>query len=253
MREHRRPNLATIVGSGLAAVAAGSLLAFSSLAEQAGLQGLASAGLQPAAPLRGGGPRAIRLPAPAPAEPIDPIEQIVRDSIARATAPVTSAPPTPRVTPGAPSDDGPGRPAKKDKPRHHHRRPERPEPVVTVAAKETVDEEPAAAEGPPYGNAYGHDKHDKKAKAPKPPKHVGKKKSHSDEGPAEPMYARSRNDEDESPSSKPPKLQKVKKAGKPEKDKGDAPAGGKGNGHSKHAHDNGKGGDKGKGHSKHGN
>jgi hypothetical protein len=122
---------------------------------------------------------------------------------------------------------------------------------VTVAAKETVDDEAAPAEGPPYGNAYGHDKHDEEAKA-KPPKRAGKKKSHSDGGPAEPMYARSRNDEDESPSSKPPKLQKVKKAAKPEKDKG-APAGGKGRGHAKHAHDNGKGGDKGKGHSKHGN
>ncbi len=242
----RRPNLATIVGSGLAAVAAGSLLAFSSLAEQAGLQGLATGHIQPAAPASGGSTRAIRLPAPAPApgEPADPIEQLVRDTIARATLPVVAPAPA-RVTPGAPAGDArahPERPRKKDKPRRAA--PARPAAAVAFAPREApADTE--TPDGPPYGNAYGHHK---KPKKPIPAKRAGKKHRPSSKAESGPMYARAADGDageakDEAPQWKPVKDKKAKKTTRGPRN---------GNGHAKHAHDNGKGRGNGKGHSKHG-
>ncbi|HEV2754197.1 MAG TPA: hypothetical protein VG318_00270 [Actinomycetota bacterium] len=244
----RRPNLATIVGSSLAAVAAGSLLAFSSLAEQAGLQGLATGRIEPAAPARGGGTRAIRLPAPAvaPGEPGDPIEQIVRETFARADAPAVPAP-APRVTPGAPADDGPPeKKEKKEKPRR--RAPEPPPEVVAFTPREAADET-ETADGPPYGNAYGHDKHDnhgKKPKPAKPPKHAGNGKGHGRKADPAPIYARGAAEESSKPKDEPTTWKPVKEK------KGAGHSNGKANGHSKHAHDNGNGGGKGKGHKKHG-
>lgn len=223
IREPRRPNLATIVGSGLAVVAAGSLLAFSSLAEQAGLEGLATGGLQPAQPARGGKGHVITVPAPAPAEPADPREglaELVRDSVARRDV---VEPEVVRIvfTP----EPRPERPEK----------PARPDPIESTArvavAEPEVTEEPEY-DGPPYGHAYGHYKNrDEKAK-PKPKKHDPKPAA-SDA----PVYARKAED-GKAKGPKPPKLKKVEKA-EPR---------GKAKGHSKHAHAKGKG----KGHSKHG-
>src|SRR3712207_4029573 len=85
--EIRRPSLTTIVGSSLAVIAAGSLLAFSSLAEQAGLEALTARGLQPAQPDRvTGRAEAITVPAPATAPPGDPrddLTELVRATVAR--------------------------------------------------------------------------------------------------------------------------------------------------------------------------
>ena len=251
----RRPNLATIVGSSLAVVAAGSLLAFSSLAENAGLQGLVTGRIQPAAPARGGSIRAITLPAPAaaPEEPADPIERLVRDTFARSSTPVVTVPaPAPPVTPGAPSTERPARPEKKDKPR---KRPatDKPSPAVAFVPRERAEEtetveETEAAEESPQGNAYGHDKKPKKPKAPKPPKHSGKGKGGAKED-SGPMYARETAEPESEPKDKGPQWgpAKEKKAKKVT-----AEGSGKGKGHAKHDHDNGKGGGKGKGHSKHG-
>lgn len=256
--EHRRPNLATIVGSGLAVVAAGSLLAFSTLAEQAGLQGLATGGISPTVPARSGNTRAIRLPAPTdigePERIVDPIDEIVRDAIARANERQT-APRT--IAPAGPVDTG-SRPEQRPEPRAQ-RSPKKPKKDhgrgVVVAARTTGEEEAPAAtaeptDGPPYGNAYGHYKHDKKKKVEKakPEKsgHKHKSKAHKKEAPSAPVYARSRGkDEDEAPEWKPKKL-KPKDAETADS----GPGNGRGNGHSKHAHDNGKG--QGKGHAKKG-
>ncbi|MDQ4124398.1 MAG: hypothetical protein M3134_02200, partial [Actinomycetota bacterium] len=100
-KEPRRGNLATIVGSSLAVVAAGSLLAFSTLAEQAGLDGLAAGKLQPAQPGRvDGGGHVITVPAPATAPPGDPREalvELVRDSQGRSR--LRMVPPVETVAP----------------------------------------------------------------------------------------------------------------------------------------------------------
>ena len=101
-RAPRRPNLATIVGSGLAVVAAGSLLAFSTLAEQAGLQGLATAGIQPATPHRAPAGRAITIPAPAAAPPSEPqavVDRLVETTLALVEPAPVAAQRPPFVTP----------------------------------------------------------------------------------------------------------------------------------------------------------
>lgn len=231
-KQPRRANLATIVGSSLAVAAAGSLLAFSSLAEQAGLEGLATGRLQPAHPGRsGGGGHAITVPAPATQPPGDPRDDLV-ELVRRTTADerVRTLPTLePAETVAAP-EPRPEKPAKPE--------PRRIDRSARVAvAQPEVDDEPAETDGPPYGHAYGHHKDKHKDKAPKP----GKKhapKAHSDEAP---VYARSAHDEGKSKPPKAPKMQKVKKVKKAN------PGNGKAKGHSKHAH---KG--KGKGHSKHG-
>lgn len=270
MRE-RRPNLATIVGSSLAVVAAGSLLAFSSLAEQAGLQGLAVGGIEPAAPSRAGETRAIRLPAPVPATssetPVDPLDELVRQAIERAeTRKVAVAVASPEATdrPQAKPDRDP--------------KPKRPAPAVGFAAKEgAVNEVETSDDGPPYGHAYGHYKNGKaggpypEGKAPgnsdhekKDKKKQDKKKPKKGRGGAgsAPVYARTANDGGEAPGSN-SKSKKVKKHAPgnganslhaPGKSGKASPAkqGNRGNGHGKktgHAK-HGKG--KGKGHSKHG-
>jgi hypothetical protein len=250
----RRPNLATIVGSSLAAVAAGSLLAFSSLAENAGLQGLATGRIQPAAPVRGGSTRAITLPAPAPGpeEPVGPIEQLVRDAFAGSSTPVATAPaPRPRVTPGAPSVERAGRPEKREKPKPRKRpAPDEPSPAVAFVPRETAEEtetQTETGEESPQGSAYGHDKKAKKPKAPKAPKHSGKEKGgKTDSGP---MYAREAAEPESEPKDEGTQWGPVKDK-KAKKSTADAP--GRGNGHARHGHDNGKGRGKGKGHSKHG-
>lgn len=232
-KEPRRPNLATIVGSGLAIAAAGSLLAFSSLAEQAGLQGLATGGLQPAQPQRGGATHAITVPAPATAPPGDPRDELtrrVREVIERTdTEPVTT---TVAFEPAErPVTDPP-----KSKPE-----PERPDPIeptARVVVEEPEEADPVAEDGPPYGHAYGHHKNknkDKDKDKSKPAKKHEAKPAASDQ----PVYARNANDESKAKPSKQPKLHKVGKAPK---------SNGKAKGHDKHSHSNGKG----KGHSKHG-
>jgi hypothetical protein len=233
-REPRRANLATIVGSSLAVVAAGSLLAFSTLAEQAGLQGLATGRIDPAHPGRfGGGGHAITIPAPAPPEdPRDDLAELVRETVARrprVEAPVVEVF-TPAETPSQPRPR-PERPRRIDQPAR-----------VAVAPPAEVEDEPEEdRDGPPYGHAYGYyrNKHEDGRPAKK-----DKAKPRSAE---QPVYARSANDE---PASKPPKAPKMKKVKPAAPGNGKAQGHskhGKGNGHSKHAH---KG--KGKGHSKHG-
>lgn len=243
-KEPRRPNLATIVGSGLAVVAAGSLLAFSSLAEQAGLQGLATGGLQPAQPQGGGTARPITVPAPATAPPADPRESLtrrVRDAIAR----VDAEPQTARVTfePAPP----PAEPKAKREPKAKPKRPDPIEGTARIAVNEPEDAEPPASDGPPYGHAYGHDKNKSKDKDKSKPKKKDEPKA-SDE----PVYARKAKDEPKAKPAKQPKLKKVEKA---PKDNGNGKgkshekhSNGKGKGHEKNSHSNGKG----KGHSKHG-
>lgn len=240
-RQPRRANLATIVGSGLAVVAAGSLLAFSTLAEQAGLEGLATRRLQPTHPAHAGrGAHVITVPAPATAPPGDPrdeLAELVRATVDRdrvRTAPVVAFQP-----PAAPS------------PQPDEARPDRSrrvEPTARVAVTEPAAQDEAEAaepDGPPYGHAYGHYKEKHKA-----PKHEPRSRSSE-----QPVYARSANDETESKPPKAPKMKKVKKvkpAGNPGngKAKGHSEHGnGNGYGHSKHA---GKSNGKGKGHSKHG-
>jgi hypothetical protein len=235
-REPRRPNLATIVGSGLAVVAAGSLLAFSTLAEQAGLEGLATHGLQPAGPGRGGETRAIRIPAPAtapPAEPPGPIERIVRDAATRvAAAPARPALPPVATTP--PAGTAPERPKKT--PPHRSKRARRPsQPVALARSAAPAEDAETDWDGPPYGHAHGHDK-----KAKKPKKHAPKGSYEPSE---ETVYARTGNHKPKSssPRWKPPKTKKVEKKAAPKSH-------GRGLGHTKHEHSQGKG----KGHAKHG-
>jgi hypothetical protein len=245
LKEPRRANLATIVGSSLAVVAAGSLLAFSTLAEQAGLDGLATGRLQPAVPGRTGtGGHVITVPAPATAPPGDPREalaELVRESVRR--APVQEPPPE-AVTPA--------RPPSPDKP--EPKRTPRVDDSPKVAVTEPPVEEDVAAEpdGPPYGHAYGHykNKNEDRHEDPKPAKKQ-RPKSRSSE---QPVYARTANEDGDSKPykpSKPAKLEKVKKVKKAKSPgNGNGHGGhsnGKAKGHSKHAH---KG--KGKGHSKHG-
>ncbi|MDQ3953476.1 MAG: hypothetical protein M3279_11020 [Actinomycetota bacterium] len=217
----RRPNLATIVGSGLAVVAAGSLLAFSSLAEQAGLQGLSTGGLRPAAPERAGRPQAITVPAPAPAPPAEPgdaVDDLVRRVVERderAPQPVLRvavAPPEPPKRPKARSVASRAR-------------------AATVANRDW--------DGPPYGHAYGY--HKDRGERPEPARRPKKNRKPKASEPA-PAYARTTNGGGAKPPkpSKPPKAKKVGKSN------------GKAKGHSKHGHGNGNGHGKGKGHSKHG-
>ena len=151
-KEPRRPNLATIVGSGLAVVAAGSLLAFSTLAEQAGLEGLATGGLQPARPNRAEAAHPITVPAPATAPPRDPREaltEIVRDTIARVDRPVAvaEAPEPWSFTPAVETRVKPKRIEKAKKPRS----------AARVAIAPPVEKK---TDGPPYGNAWGYHKKD---------------------------------------------------------------------------------------------
>jgi hypothetical protein len=256
----RRASLATVVGSSLAVVAAGSLLAFSSLAEQAGLQGLATGGLQPAHPGRtGSGGRAITIAAPPSAPPSDPRETLaeaVRESgrrmRARTVAPVETA-------------------ETERRPRREKAEPGRPSPVdrarVAVAERDvasrvgagdgetaaSAESESAGRDGPPYGHAYGH--HAGRG-APRPSsKRVGPSRRTD--------HARSATDESERKDPKAPQARKVEKVEKVEKaprhsngkakghlkhgDAGNGHSNGRAKGHPKHAH---KG--RGKGHSKHG-
>ena len=230
--EPRRPSLATIVGSSLAVAAAGSLIAFGSLAEQAGLQGLAVGGLQPTRPERtGGGGKAITVPAPStsPDDPRDALAELVRETIQRDAV---IRPPRPIVT---------FTPVPRDRPRPERR--ERPdiEDQARIAVVEPVAEEEAEtpdSDGPPYGNAYGHDKKGG-PKKPKAHKEKGGPKGNTQD---QPVYARTANEE----SDDAPKAPKMKKA-KPAKEEGN------GNGHAKHAsNDKGNGKAKGKGHAKKG-
>jgi hypothetical protein len=234
LKEPRRANPATIVGSSLAVVAAGCLLAFSTLAEQAGLDGLATGRLQPAVPSRTGtAGHVITVPAPATAPPGDPREalaELVRESVRR--APVQEPPPE-AVTPAEPPSPVEPEPTRK------RRVDDSPKVAVTDPP---VEEDVAEPEGPPYGHAYGHykDKNKDKHEDPK----SGKKHKPKSRSSDQPVYARTANDEGSYKSSKPAKLEKVKKA---KKAKSPGHSNGKAKGHSKHAH---KG--KGKGHSKHG-
>lgn len=249
--EPRRPSLATIVGSSLAVAAAGSLLAFSSLAEQAGLQGLAVGGLQPAEPERTrGGAQAITIPAPASAPPEDPREalaELVRQTVERGAAERA-----PEVQPTITFATEP-RPARRP---NRPDRPERPDRIesparVAVAGPDAADErESTEWDGPPYGHAYGHYGKKGKSEPKHPHKKHGPKVRPRDDGP---VYARTAGDEP-ARGPKPPKMKKVQKAGD-SKAKGHAKhahANGqaKGKAHAKHAH--GKGKAKGKGHAKHG-
>lgn len=254
LTEPRRPNLATIVGSGLAVAAAGSLLVFSSLAEQAGLQGLATGGLQPATPGRDGGTRAITISAPA-SSPTP--EQTLRELVAQ----VDSDEPAPRapVTPAAPAPerDRPPRPDENPVQRERSTDP-------ALAARAVAPSAPAYAAqtdpaGPPYGKAKGHDKHaqPEKANATRRPKANGRR------SPEAPVYARTRSTGGEKPKA--PKMKKVTK-GPAARTEGNghhkhAQGHGKARGHGKHARGHGKargrgkhahGHGKGKGHSKHG-
>lgn len=243
VKEPRRPNLATIVGSSLAVVAAGSLLAFSTLAEQAGLEGLASGRLQPTVPGRtGSGGHVITVPAPSTAPPGDPREalaELVRETVQRPPAQERS----PQVVAPAepPSPDEP-------EPKRTRRIDESPKVAVTEPPVED-DVEAAEPDGPPYGHAYGHYKNkDKHKDKHEDPKHGPKSPSSE-----QPVYARKANDDGGSKAykpSKPAKLEKVKKVKKtesPGNGNSKHAGNGKAKGHSKHAH---KG--KGKGHSKHG-
>jgi hypothetical protein len=236
LREPRRPNLATIVGSGLAVAAAGSLLAFSSLAEQAGLRGLATGGLQPTVPGRGGGTRAIVVSAPAApdGEPAT-AEETLRELVARVGSedPVRSEPVVATAPVGGPVRR---RPAEKDDPARRERR----DPVL--AARRTATAAPEHAEaaeayGPPYGKAKGHDERDDPAKSKTPRK---QKRVRSQDAPEGPVYAKTNRAGGKSPKA--PKMKRVTRS---------APAShgnSKGRGHDKHAHGKGKG----KGHGKHG-
>lgn len=252
LKEPRRANLATIVGSSLAVVAAGSLLAFSTLAEQAGLEGLASGRLQPAIPGRAGtGGHAITVPAPATAPPGDPREalaELVRESVRR--APAQERPAEPAVATEPPS------PAKPE--RERTRRVDSSAKVAVAEPPVEEDVDAAEPDGPPYGHAYGHYKNKRKEKhKDEKPAKKQKPKSRSSE---QPVYARTANDDGESKPykpSKPAKLEKVKKTKKADSP-GNGNGKGHGKGHSKHAH-KGKGNrsagrsvGKGKGHSKHG-
>lgn len=219
-----------MVGSSLAVAAAAALIAFGSLAEQAGLRGLAAGGLQPAQPERAGnGGRAITVPAPSTAPPEDPREalvELVRETIARDQAVRTPQPrPAIEFTP-APRDRG---------------RPDR-DLIENQARVAVVDDEleTTQAGGPPYGHAYGHYKNKHKDRAPKP----SKRKDDSKDGHQDaPVYARTANDDEAGDSPKAPKMKKVKPA------KGNGNGNGKAKGHAKH---HGKAKGKGKGHAKHG-
>jgi hypothetical protein len=219
------------------------LLAFSSLAEQAGLQGLATGGLQPAHPARGSnGGHVITLPAPAAEPPRDPrnaFTDLVRDAIARVDAPPAAELVT--FTPAAPAPETHKPSSKK------LRRPDVGDQAKVAVAGPAVSTDDVDSDGPPYGHAYGHykDKHGRPepARKPKPAKKHAPKPS-SD---GQPVYARTANDEaGKAKAPRPPKMKKVEKAA----------SHGKAKGHSKHAegHGNGKakGKSKGKGHSKHG-
>lgn len=252
IRKPRKPNLATIVGSGLALVAAGSLLAFSSLAEQARLEGLATRGLQPAAPARYGNTvPAITLPAPStPAEGRGGLlDELLEEGRTRvAAAPQQSQ----AVTLRAAAPDQP-RPKKPNPPAHGRDRDLRPDERRVLAR--------AAAPPGNVGAEWDGDDYDEReirGKKPKKPK-----KPHPHKGPrkhdpaAQPVYARSTADEDDERPSKPPKMKKVKKAADGHGNKARAQGRGedhdehdgkgRGKGHAKH---DGKG--RGKGHSKHG-
>lgn len=231
--EIRRPSLATIVGSSLAVIAAGSLLAFSSLAEQAGLEGLTARGLQPAQPDRATGrAEVITVPAPAtapPGGPRDTLTELVRSTVARQDLdPIRVSPPAPEPAP-APA------PAPREAP--SPKEPDRIEKRARVAVEEPDAPE---KEGPPYGHAYGYHKKDGEKPEPAKQRSHGKHGSRKPSG-DQPVYARKAN-EDDAKAPKPPKMKKVDKAE------------GKANGHSKHAggHGNGNGKGKAKRHSKHG-
>jgi hypothetical protein len=213
------------------------LLAFSSLAEQAGLEGLATGGVQPAQPGRAAGSaHVITVPAPATAppggDPRDALVELVRESTGGRVR-VAALPPV-AILP---------------EPRSRPQRPQRPEPTpprridggarVAVAPADYDGPDEAEDGGPPYGHAYGYYK--KKHEEPKPAaKHTPRHRS-----PEQPVYARSAKDGEGSKPAKAPKLQKVKKVKKVKSVPGHS--NGKAKGHAKHAH---KG--KGKGHSKHG-
>jgi hypothetical protein len=234
LREPRRPNLATIVGSGLAVAAAGSLLAFSSLAEQAGLQGLATGGLQPAVPGRSRGTPAIVIAAPAalPGEPA-PAGETLRELVARVASedPVRSER-VARAPLGRPVRQ---RPAAKDEPDRPERRTDPAFAARTVATAAPEDDATAEAYGPPYGKAKGHHKHEKPAERKAPRRQDA---TRSRETPDAPVYAKTKASEGKKPKA--PKMKKVTKGG--------SASHGKGKGHGKHAHAHGKG----KGHGKHG-
>ncbi|HYO60586.1 MAG TPA: hypothetical protein VEU29_01655, partial [Actinomycetota bacterium] len=216
----RRRNLATIVGSSLAVVAAGSLLAFSSLAERAGLDGLAAGGLQPMHPNRSSGQaHAITIPAPSTAPPGDPRDAIV--ALVRGTR-------THRDADGAPAErvafaplpsveSGVGEPKPEAKP-EAPKRPDRIDRQARVAVEGPDVAKVEKRDGPPYGNAWGY--HEKGGDQAKPAqrdgsgKHAPKKQS--DGGP---VYARKASDDDAS-ASKPPKVKKVEKVHKVKAPKG---------------------------------
>lgn len=252
-REPRRPNLATIVGSGLAVVAAGSLLAFSTLAEQAGLQGLATGGLQPARPNRTEAAHPITVPAPATAPPRDPREaltELVRDTIARVDDPTVAVAAAPEPRSFTPIVEPRVKPKRIEKAKN----PSRPSRTgggarVAIAGPSTGKK----AGGPPYGHAYGHHKKDDN---PKPAKAVKKHRPKASSN--QPVHAPGSNGKGnghtkapKAPKAKSPKPPKTKapKANKVAKaaSHGNGGGNGKAKGHAKHAH---KG--KGKGHSKHG-
>lgn len=240
----RRPNLATIVGSSLAVVAAGSLLAFSSLAEQAGLDGLAAGGLQPMHPGRSnGGAHAITVPAPSTAPPGDPHDAIAalvrgtrthRDAGDGAPAERVAFAPPPPAEPVVAEPQPETRPERRARIEQNAR--------VAVAGPDVAKAE--KPDGPPYGNAWGY--HKKNGEKPKPAQRDGSRKhapkKQSDDAP---VYARKANDGGAS-TSKPPKVKKVEKVHKVKAPKGKA------KGHSKHSLSNGHGNGKAKGHAKHG-
>lgn len=230
-----------MVGSSLAVVAAGSLLAFSTLAEQAGLEGLATRGIEPAQPGRvRSGEHAITIPAPATAPPTDLRVEVSDFGREGSRARVRTVAP---VEPPAPAPLPPREPVEPEVRRVNQRA------RVAVDGPD-VDDKVEKWNGPPYGHAYGHHKN-KHGKSPK--------RERKNESPEAPVYARTANDEAPPKKSKAPKLQKVKKV---KKAKGAAhPGKGKAKGHSKHAagpvaaHSNGKAkghsNGKAKGHAKH--
>lgn len=224
--EIRRPSLATIVGSSLAVIAAGSLLAFSSLAEQAGLEGLSARGLQPTQPDRTtGSAEPITVPAPATAPPGDPrdtLTELVRETVARRDLdPIRVSVPAPEPAPrvGTPVPNEPDRIERRAR--------------VAVAEPEVPKAKP---DGPPYGHAYGYHKKDGAKPEPAQQRSRGKHRSKKPSG-DQPVYARTANG-DGAKAPKPPKTKKLAKV------KGNA------GGHSKHADGRGNGHGKAKGHSK---
>ncbi|MDQ3957224.1 MAG: hypothetical protein M3273_02760 [Actinomycetota bacterium] len=208
------------MGSSLAIVAAASLLAFSSLAEQAGLQGLATAGLQPAPPARGV-TRAITLPGTAPAsprEPREPVAQLIPEALSE--PPETVAAPVVEPPPSEPAGPRPDPKPRRDRRAQDDKMEPRRELADLARSSASRDED------------AGHGRHVRPKKHKEHRGEVFVARSH-----AEPAKGRGNGRLEHDHGNGNGK-------GRSKHDRSN----GKGKGHDKHEHANGKG----KGHSKHG-